>query len=112
MQPLDLQTICDQCHKPRAHGNHTKCSKLRQAQSAERRARELKMATSEKIDRLLRLDEVLHATGLGRNTVYRRIREGTFPKQVRIGPNSVAWRQSAVTEWMSALTPSNYQSVH
>ena len=26
---LDLQTICDKCNRSRAHGNHTKCSKLR-----------------------------------------------------------------------------------
>jgi prophage regulatory protein len=60
---------------------------------------------TERIDRFLRLDEVLHITGLGRNTVYRRIREGTFPRQVRIGPNSVAWRQSAIAKWMSNLSP-------
>ncbi|MCP3791618.1 MULTISPECIES: helix-turn-helix transcriptional regulator [Pseudomonas] len=70
------------------------------------------MRHSENIDRLLRLDEVLHVTGMGRNTVYRRIREGTFPKQVKIGPNSVAWRQSDITQWMTSLTPSNDQSVH
>ena len=70
------------------------------------------MAAAEKIDRLLRLDEVLHTTGLGRNTVYRRIREGTFPKQVRIGPNSVAWRQSDIAHWMDDPLPSNDQSVH
>ena len=70
------------------------------------------MAAAQNIDRLLRLDEVLHTTGLGRNTVYRRIREGTFPKQVRIGPNSVAWRQSDIYHWMTNLTPSNDQSVH
>ena len=40
MRPLDLQAICDQCNKTRAHGNHTKCSKLRQAEAVERRARE------------------------------------------------------------------------
>lgn len=40
MRPLDLQTVCDQCNKSRAHGNHTKCSKLRQAEGIERRARE------------------------------------------------------------------------
>lgn len=57
------------------------------------------------IDRFIRLDEVLHITGLGRNTVYRRIREGTFPKQVRIGPNSAAWRQSAISKWMLDLSP-------
>ena len=40
MRPLDLQTICDQCNRSRAHGNHTKCSKLRQAEAAERREQE------------------------------------------------------------------------
>ena len=37
MRPLDLNVMCDQS---RAHGNHTKCSKLRQAEAVERRARE------------------------------------------------------------------------
>ncbi|MBT9573686.1 MAG: AlpA family transcriptional regulator [Pseudomonas umsongensis] len=61
------------------------------------------------IDRFMRLDEVLHTTGLSRNTVYRRIREGTFPKQVRIGPNSVAWRQSAIVKWMFDLSQGDYR---
>ena len=38
MRPLDLQTVCDQCNRSRAHGNHTKCSQLRQAEAIERRA--------------------------------------------------------------------------
>ncbi|KYC21849.1 AlpA family transcriptional regulator [Pseudomonas sp. ABFPK] len=70
------------------------------------------MRPAENIDRFLRLDEVLHVTGIGRNTVYRRIREGTFPKQVKIGPNSVAWRQSDITQWMTSFGPSDDQSVH
>jgi hypothetical protein len=41
MPPLDLQTICDQCNKSRAHGNHRKCSKQRQADGIERRAKEI-----------------------------------------------------------------------
>ena len=28
---LDLQNICDQCGKARAHGSHKRCSKRRQA---------------------------------------------------------------------------------
>ena len=40
IQKLDLQTICDQCNRSRAHGNHTTCSKLRQAEAVERRTRE------------------------------------------------------------------------
>jgi len=67
-------------------------------------------AGTDRIDRFMRLDEVLHVTGLGRNTVYRRIREGTFPKQLRIGPNSVAWRQSEIIEWMNSFTPNKDQA--
>lgn len=40
MRPLDPQTICDKCGNSRAHGNHDKCSKARQAEMAELRARE------------------------------------------------------------------------
>jgi len=40
MPPLDLQTICDKCNKSRAHGNHKKCSKQRQAEGTARRAGE------------------------------------------------------------------------
>ncbi|MHC8404279.1 helix-turn-helix transcriptional regulator [Pseudomonas sp. TMB3-21] len=60
---------------------------------------------TEGTDRFLRLSEVIHITGLGRNTVYRRIKEGTFPQQVRIGPNSVAWRQAAIDKWMKDPNP-------
>lgn len=60
---------------------------------------------TEGIDRFLRLDEVLHITGLSCATVYRRMKEGTFPRQIRIGPNSVAWRQSAIVKWMFDLNP-------
>jgi len=54
-------------------------------------------------DRFMRIDEVISVTGLGRNTIYRRMREGTFSRQVRLGPNSVAWLQSAISEWMLAV---------
>lgn len=37
---LDLTCFCDQCGKCRAHGNHQKCSKARQALNVQRRAEE------------------------------------------------------------------------
>ena len=46
MKPLDLVTICDQCGKSRAHGNHDKCSKARQIAAAELRAREIDHASN------------------------------------------------------------------
>jgi hypothetical protein len=41
MQPLDLNVICDKCEKSRAHGNHQRCSKQRQAEGIARRTGEL-----------------------------------------------------------------------
>jgi prophage regulatory protein len=58
-------------------------------------------------DRFMRIDEVTHITGLARNTIYRRMSEGTFPRQVRLGPNSVAWLQSTISEWMTSVVTDN-----
>ena len=31
---------------------------------------------------------------------YQWMREGTFPKQIAIGANSVVWLESDITKWM------------
>lgn len=51
-------------------------------------------------DRFLRLNKVLEITGLTRSTLYRKIDQGTFPRQVRISSRCTAWRESAVEEWL------------
>ncbi|ANC79618.1 AlpA family transcriptional regulator [Pseudomonas sp. GD03817] len=56
-------------------------------------------------DRFMRIAEVTRITALSRNTIYKRMREGTFPKQVRLGPNSVAWLQSDISAWMTSVMP-------
>ncbi|NYH08187.1 helix-turn-helix transcriptional regulator [Pseudomonas moraviensis] len=61
---------------------------------------------TEHIDRFLRLQEVLHITGLSCATIYRRMKEGTFTRQTQIGPHSVAWRQSTIVKWMLDLSQS------
>ncbi|WP_260924673.1 helix-turn-helix transcriptional regulator [Novosphingobium sp. 9] len=50
-------------------------------------------------DRYLRLHVVLDRTGLSRATLYRKIQEGTFPRQVRIAQRCAGWRESAISEW-------------
>ena len=37
---LETTAKCDKCNRPRNSGNHDKCSKARQAEMAELRARE------------------------------------------------------------------------
>ena len=50
--------------------------------------------------RFLRLAEVLEMTGMGKTFIYDRMKEGSFPKQIAIGANSVVWLESDVTKWM------------
>jgi prophage regulatory protein len=55
-------------------------------------------------ERILRIRSVLERTGLSRSTLYRKVQEGTFPRQVRIAERSVGWRESAVTRWVNDPT--------
>ena len=51
--------------------------------------------------RLLRLPQVKSATGLSKSTIYSRIAEGRFPKQVPLGPRLVVWVESDIQNWIS-----------
>jgi prophage regulatory protein len=56
--------------------------------------------TTEPPDRILRLNTVLDRTGLSRSTLYRKIDQGTFPRQVKISERCAGWRESAVDAWL------------
>lgn len=49
---------------------------------------------------ILRLRVVLDRTGLSRSTLYRKISEGTFPKQIQLSKRCAGWRELAVEEWL------------
>ena len=51
-------------------------------------------------ERLLRLPELKTVTGLSRSTIYSWIKDGTFPRQVKLGERAVAWRESEIDEWL------------
>ncbi len=55
---------------------------------------------SDQPDRILRIKTVLERTGLSRSTLYRRIQEGRFPKQIAISARCAGWRESSVSEWL------------
>lgn len=40
--------------------------------------------------------------GIGRTTLWRWVREGHFPKPVRLGANCVAWRADDVNQWINS----------
>ncbi len=48
---------------------------------------------------ILRLPAVEEATDLKKWTIYQKIKQGTFPRPVKLGPNSVGWLDSEVGDW-------------
>jgi prophage regulatory protein len=52
-------------------------------------------------ERLLRLPRVLERVGVSRSTAWLWIRQGRFPKPVKIGPNITAWRESEIESWIA-----------
>lgn len=51
-------------------------------------------------ERLLTLEQVKQIVPKSTATIYRWIRRSQFPPNYRIGPGSVAWRQSEIREWI------------
>jgi prophage regulatory protein len=55
------------------------------------------------IDPLLRVKTVSNVTTLSVSSIYARLRLGTFPKPIKLSDGLVAWRQSAITQWLNSL---------
>ena len=51
--------------------------------------------------KLLRLPQVKTITGLSKSTIYARISEGAFPKQIPLGPRLVVWVESDIQKWIA-----------
>lgn len=47
---------------------------------------------------------VLELTTLKNTTLWRRIREGDFPKPVKLSPGRVGWPKQAVHDWIARKT--------
>ncbi len=51
---------------------------------------------------ILRLPMVKAKTGLGRSSIYKGIKAGTFPSPVALGPRAVGWVASSVNDWIAS----------
>lgn len=54
-------------------------------------------------DRLLDLHEVKAIAGLGKTMIYRKVREGSFPKPLKPGGVSTRWSEREVQAWLEDL---------
>lgn len=56
---------------------------------------------------LLRRRQVEAETGLSTSCIYDRMQKGTFPKNIRIGANSVGWRAADIDAFLK--NPAEYR---
>lgn len=63
----------------------------------------IETSTIETADRLLRLKSVLERIPVSRSRWYSGIASGEFPRPVRLGPATVAWRQSDIDKLIKTL---------
>ncbi|QLB43575.1 helix-turn-helix transcriptional regulator [Mannheimia pernigra] len=56
----------------------------------------------EQTERFLKLDEVISRCGLSKTSIYRRIREKRFPRNIHLGGRRVIWLESEIRQWQNA----------
>ncbi len=49
---------------------------------------------------LHRLDSVIKKTGTSRSFIYAGVKDGTFPKPIKIGRRAVAWTDESINTWI------------
>jgi prophage regulatory protein len=59
------------------------------------------------MNKFLRLKLVIEITGLSRSSIYSQIKQGIFPKNISLGPRSVAWLESDIQDWIDARIHQN-----
>ena len=52
--------------------------------------------------KILRMAAVKDKTGLSRASIYVRMSNGTFPKSISLGANSVGWLEAEINDWIEA----------
>jgi prophage regulatory protein len=52
--------------------------------------------------RLVKKPTVLARMTWSDTTLWRRVRDGSFPQPIRISPGRVAWRESDIEAWITA----------
>lgn len=50
---------------------------------------------------LLTVEEVAALTRLSKPTIYKLVKRGEFPRQLRLCANKVAWLEREVTAWIA-----------
>jgi len=59
---------------------------------------------------LIKIRDVMAMTTFSRNTVYKLIGNGEFPRQLKVGAASY-WKRREIEQWLDNLTPATDEEV-
>lgn len=51
--------------------------------------------------RILRIQDVVKRTGLSRSGIYKKMSDGVFPRQIKLGARATGWLCHEVTGWLN-----------
>ena len=60
--------------------------------------------------KMLRLPDVVAAVGMSSTTIWRREKNGLFPRRRRLGANIVAWRSDEIKAFIEGLPLADEES--
>ena len=53
-----------------------------------------------KTNNMIRINTVKERTGLSRSTIYQFMKDGQFPKQIKLGARASGWLEAEVDDWL------------
>ena len=57
-------------------------------------------STKPSLNKVIKLNEVKHLTTLSTASIYRQIKDNSFPKQIKLGERSSAWFYEEIIQWL------------
>ena len=57
------------------------------------------MPSSVNLEQYLNIQEITASLKVSKSTLWRWIKQGLFPRPVRLGPKAVRWRESDIAAW-------------
>lgn len=52
------------------------------------------------MENFIRLKDVMRITGIARSTIWLWIKNGQFPKSIKISPRVTVWKVSDIQQWI------------
>ena len=53
-------------------------------------------------EKIYRVNKVLEKTGLPKSTLYAKMKDGDFPRPIKLGKRAVGWKCKDVQNWLDA----------